>query len=73
MLGSFDTLPNGIFTAPIFIIAYLLLVQLEHSMHDRNVPSLDLKNNDLSDPNRLVRIVGQEEQVASMECRFHAA
>ena len=53
--------------------AVLLLVELQHSVHDGNVSTLDLEDHDLPHPDLLLLVVCEEEQVAPLEGWLHAA
>lgn len=47
-----------------------LLVHAHDAMYDRNVPILDLENNHLASPYRLVAI-GEEQNISALERRLH--
>jgi hypothetical protein len=49
----------------------LLLMKFKDTMHDRYVSSFHLEHDDISNIERFVIVVGQEEQISSMKSRFH--
>ena len=51
--------------------AVLFLVQLYDPVHDRNVAALDLEHHNVAGLQWVVFIVGEEEQIASIERRLH--
>jgi hypothetical protein len=50
---------------------YSLFMQLNDSVNNWNVSSFNFKHNDFTNANRLFGIVGKEQQVTSVESRFH--
>lgn len=48
-------------------------MDLDHSMDDRYVTIVDLKDDNVTDANRLIGVIGEEEQIATLEGRLHAA
>lgn len=50
-----------------------LLVDLDHPMHNGYVASANLEHDDVADAHRLLGVIGEEQQVAALEGRLHAA
>ena len=48
-------------------LAVLLLVDFEHPVDNGYVPALDLEDNNLADPDVFLLVVGQEQQVTSLD------
>src|SRR4051812_35782558 len=49
------------------------LVQFDHSMHDGDVAAFDAEHGDVAGADRIALVVGEEEQIAAVERRLHAA
>lgn len=50
----------------------VLLVHFDHAMYDWNVSALHLEHNNLAHPHGLLSVVCEQEEIATVECRFHA-
>lgn len=51
----------------------LLFMKFKYSVYNRYIPAFDFENNDLANSHWLILIISEEEQIASMKCRLHAA
>lgn len=47
-------------------------MKLKYSVYNRYVPALDFEDNDLAHSHRLILIISEEEQIASVKRRLHA-
>ena len=50
-----------------------LLMEFKDSVNNRNVSVLHFKDNDISDSDGVLPIIGKEEKVSPMESRFHTS
>ena len=48
-------------------------MNLDNSVDDGNLATFDLKDKYFSSLYRVILVVGEEQQVTSVECRFHTA
>jgi hypothetical protein len=48
-------------------------VKLDDPVHNWNVSALNFEHDDLTNPDRVLYFVGQEEEISTVECRFHAS
>ena len=48
-------------------------MDFKDSMHNGDVPALHLEHDDVAHADRLLAVVGEEQQVAAVERRLHAA
>jgi len=49
----------------------LFLVNLYDAMNDRDLPALDLEDDDFPDSDGLLSVIGEEKQIAAVESRLH--
>lgn len=52
---------------------YLLFVQFNDTMDNRNVPTLYFEHNNLTNADGFFLVVGKEQEITSMEGWFHTA
>lgn len=50
-----------------------LLVEFDDTVDDRNIPTFDLKDEDLSRLNGFVFVVGEKKKISSKKSWFHAS
>ena len=46
-------------------------MQIEDSMHNWYISAINFEHNDISNSDRIFPVIGEEEEVSPVECRFH--